>query len=406
MKVEDLGFTRRSDESILGLLEAASRTDLYPDSLFSGRSNPTLLHSQGSSLPFGGPSYQEESIAPPFMVQLARASQEQKWFIKGPLTLPDGENNIIYGPPGAGKSTFVLHLAACLALGHAFQGVAVPQRHVYFLECERSPAQTLRKAASMIEGLGFDLSHRTVQDSLNTYFHLVDSRGRTIPAMQDDLRELVEGNGPGLVIVDGWMRAFEGTNTDNKDVAANYRELTKICRLDCTTLTVAHTSHSGEGHAREQGTIPPPGGTQQVVAGPATAYYFNGKVMQLYKDNYGLPKERWYVEGEACGDGVLFKLSVEQPRPGRKLPTEERPNSLNARKVDFKAATLKQLEASEEGLTTAALKSHFARETGLTGRWVGEKIKPVIAELKASGTVIGRSGNNGTELLRLMRKPT
>ena len=148
------------------------------------------------------------------------------------------EINVLYGDSGNGKSMLAL-LWACLldtdATDSAHRIVTKPAR-VMYLDYETDEQQVRRRASWIHKGMGIeDVESNIVYKRCIQPLHV----------MSESLRDEIEAEGIGFVIVDSLGMALGGSLIDEQAVIGYFSVLRF---LDVTSLTVTHTNKKGEIH--------------------------------------------------------------------------------------------------------------------------------------------------------------
>jgi hypothetical protein len=179
--------------------------------------------------------------------------------------LPLGLVSMFSAHGGTGKSTLALMLAVCTALGRSLFSIQTIQCKVLFVSLEDSAEIVRNRLAIICNQMGFDPSELEgklllVDGTENPELYSADVRGagETTPTYSE-LRELVQLNGLGLVVIDNASDAYGGDEIQRRQVRTFLRTLVEIARLsNCAILLLAHvdkstsrarTAEAGEGYS-------------------------------------------------------------------------------------------------------------------------------------------------------------
>jgi hypothetical protein len=162
---------------------------------------------------------------------------DEQW-LAWPL-LPKGRQVVIYAPAKAGKSLLILDVVAALATGGDILGqknMAGPV-DVLYLDYEMTPADLYERMDEMGYGPHSDLSHLhyaslPILPPLNT------------PEGARAVRELAQGVGAQLVVVDTLSRAVEG-DSNHQDTVNEFYKWTGLC-LKADGVALCRVDHAGK----------------------------------------------------------------------------------------------------------------------------------------------------------------
>lgn len=140
----------------------------------------------------------------------------------------------VVGAAKTSKTWFTLALALAVSEGEEFLGMETHKRKVLYIDYELKPG-TFRKRMSLLS------------DSQPDGFFYQCLRGLTRLPRVDEIADLVEREGFGLVIVDSLYRTGWLTEENNNDTSS--RELTVLQtftnRVGCSVVVVDHTAKGG-----------------------------------------------------------------------------------------------------------------------------------------------------------------
>ena len=148
--------------------------------------------------------------------------------------LREREVGSVVGAAKTAKTWFSLALGLSVADGGDFLGMKIHKRKVLYLDYELKPG-TFRKRMSLL----------TPEKPEGFFYQTLRGESR-LPSV-DEIAELVEREGFGLVIVDslyrtGWLREENNNDSTPRDLAPLH-DFTR--RVPCSMLTVDHTAKGG-----------------------------------------------------------------------------------------------------------------------------------------------------------------
>lgn len=171
------------------------------------------------------------------------------YFLKGLLS--PGEMSTFYGPPGCGKSFFVVHLTRAIAQGRAVLQRRVKATNVLFMALEGATGFENRLKAQIelhgeTEGFGY------IAQPVNLFGD---------PKAKDDVIEAVRVMQAGILVIDTLNRAMTGgSENDPKDMSQFIANLDAIRLATGAHILVVH--HSGKdvtrglrGHSALEGAV-------------------------------------------------------------------------------------------------------------------------------------------------------
>jgi hypothetical protein len=149
------------------------------------------------------------------------------------------ELNIVFGPPGSGKTFLALNMALSVASGEPFLGLPTKQGPVVYIYAEGQ-----RGAKDRIDA--WLKYHDIAPESIKTNFHLVKEAAHLLDAKdeQDLLRAISQrGISPDLVVIDTLARAFCGGNPDlTADMSSFVTSCENIQRTFKSAVLLVHHS--------------------------------------------------------------------------------------------------------------------------------------------------------------------
>lgn len=198
-----------------------------------------------------------------------------------PDWLPCDYATLLAGHGGIGKSGIALHLAACIAAGRAFFGLAVEQRRVLYLSCEDRENVLHWRLTRIGEYLGAPL------DSLAGALHLQDLVGHDVILWERDpqtgmtttpafarLRRRMAATRSDVLIVDGVSDTFAGNENSRGDVKRYVNELLALIPTGGALLLLGHVA-------------------KPAASGPSTSEGYSGSTGW-----HNAVRARWYLYPE------------------------------------------------------------------------------------------------------------
>ncbi len=174
--------------------------------------------------------------------------------------LPRGQVALLGAHGGTGKSTIALMLGVCAPLGRPLFGVSTQPCKVLFVSLEDGEHIVRHRLAHICRAWGIDpqdLHDRliVVDGTEHPELFSAESRGagdRTPTYFE--LRQLVQAEGIGLVIVDNASDAFGGDEIQRRQVRAFMLALAVVARAtDCAVLLLAHVDKTTSRNKKAEG---------------------------------------------------------------------------------------------------------------------------------------------------------
>jgi hypothetical protein len=161
--------------------------------------------------------------------------------------LPIGEVSLYGAHGGTGKSTVALMLAVCTALGRPLFGVDTVQSKVLFVSLEDSAGIVRHRLASICRAWLIDpalLRDRLAVVDGTEHPELFTVEGRAagdVTSAFAEMRDLVQAEGFGLVLIDNASDAFSGDEIVRRQVRAFIRSLKLMAHsANCAVVLLAH----------------------------------------------------------------------------------------------------------------------------------------------------------------------
>jgi hypothetical protein len=205
-------------DAIIGAAKPLTEADLRPD--VTGTPSPPNVER------FRMWSDQELADRPP-----------PSWLIEGYLT--KGGSGILFGPSGQGKTFMVIHMAACVASGRAWNGHAVQPGVVVYVSAEgasgipeRLAAWRIHHGLERIEGIRFvlDAVNLMKPEDVTAFVHAIAA----LPVP------------PVLIVFDTWARCtVGGEENSSKDMGQAIAAVDHIRAATGAAIIAVH--HTGKG---------------------------------------------------------------------------------------------------------------------------------------------------------------
>lgn len=180
------------------------------------------------------------------LTEALAAPREKTKYLVSSLAI-EGENILISAQYKAGKTTFVIHLAGCLASGKPFLGfdVANIDGNITIWDTELEESYAL----DQLEALGLETRHsdKIVREHLKGYsipLETVVAKRWAIETLKADSTE--------IWIIDTFGAIFNGEENNAAEVRAWLHSVDEIKRLAGvkTVILVTHAGHDNKGRAR------------------------------------------------------------------------------------------------------------------------------------------------------------
>jgi RecA-family ATPase len=181
---------------------------------------------------------------------LAAEATPTRWIVDG--WLAEGTSALLGAHGGTGKSWLVLQVAACIASGTPFCGIATARRRVLLYSCEDRVEVVQHRLHRIRSALGLTIERG--------WLHVVDQtrkpaelvgRGEYgvvgVTLVYEQLRQAIERTGAELLIVDSVSDAYGGAEIARAEVR---RYITETQALVLISGAVLHIAHVDKSHAR------------------------------------------------------------------------------------------------------------------------------------------------------------
>jgi putative DNA primase/helicase len=174
--------------------------------------------------------------------------------------VPRGVVSLLGAHGGTGKSTIALMLSVCAALGKPLFGVNTVQCKTLFVSLEDNVDVVRHRLAFICRKWGIDPSQlhnnlHIVDGTENPELFSAESRdaGEKTPTYFE-LRQVVQAEDVGLVVVDNASDAYGGDEIQRRQVRAFIRALVEIARLtNCGVMLLAHVDKNTSRARRPEG---------------------------------------------------------------------------------------------------------------------------------------------------------
>ncbi|MDP1999607.1 MAG: AAA family ATPase [Rhodoferax sp.] len=249
--------------------------------------------------------------------------------------LPRGVVSLFGAHGGTGKSTVALMLAVCTVLGRPLFGVATEQSTALFVSLEDGDNIVRHRLAGICRSWGIDpveLHGRLhiVDGTENPELFCAETRGSgETTASYLELRNLVQSENIGLVVVDNASDAFGGDEIQRRQVRAFMRALADVARLTaCSVVLLAHVDKATSRNKKADGGEGYSGSTAWHNSARSRLFLTRGDngllTLEHQKNNLGRMREpltlEWLEGGfpqvvaEICFDGSRQQGRVDDDR--------------------------------------------------------------------------------------------
>jgi KaiC/GvpD/RAD55 family RecA-like ATPase len=203
--------------------------------------------------------------------------------------LPAGEVTLLAGHGGAGKSLLALHLAACIALGRPWCGIATERRRVLYVSAEDRADVLHWRLARIVAHLGITLEDlgdwlRMIDASAIDAELMIESDGApTITPAYTSLRAQLRD--AQMLVLDGASDLYGGSEIIRRQVRKYVRALRQLIDREGAVLLLAHLDKAA---ARDSS---------------ATDRYSGSTAW------HNSVRSRWALGAEPDGDALLLTLA-------------------------------------------------------------------------------------------------
>jgi hypothetical protein len=176
------------------------------------------------------------------LLELARANADDENTLLGNRFLCRGGGLLFVGPSGIGKSTAVVQMGICWAVGRECFGIT-PRRALktLYVQAENDEGDLCEMRDGVLRCL--ELKHEEL-DKLDHNFTCVFESSRTGRELTDKLNELLETHSPDLLILDPALSYIGGNANEQETVGGFLRNGLNplLQRHSCGVLIVHHTN--------------------------------------------------------------------------------------------------------------------------------------------------------------------
>lgn len=208
--------------------------------------------------------------------------------------IPAGAFAVLYGPPGALKTSLALDIASCIASGRAFHTRAVHRAPALYVIAESGGAFSARLRAWK--------RHRAVVESIPLYF-LPHPVQLTSPRDIDALIRAVGAmpSKPGLIVIDTLSRCLVGADENAaKDLGVAVAAVDRIRAATSGAVLLVH--HSGKTGQHERGSSVLRGACDVMLAVECKRGLLSVRCEKM-RDAPAFPPLTFTVEVQDLGDG-------------------------------------------------------------------------------------------------------
>ena len=173
----------------------------------------------------------------------AREDLAVRWCVEG--LIPQGGRVVLVGDPGVGKTWLLASLALCVASGEPWLGhFGTVRAPVVVVDEENHLAVLKERYAMLAKGHGLPMSSDV---------QLVTGQGLDLckPENVDALLDLLWEIGPGLLILDSYLRVHSANENSAQEMAAVQRTIGEIAsQIGCAVVIAHHTRKFSESSNR------------------------------------------------------------------------------------------------------------------------------------------------------------
>lgn len=279
--------------------------------------------------------------------------------------VPISHVSLLSAHGGVGKSTIALMLCVAAALNRPLFGVPTKASKALFVSLEDAPSVLRHRLAWIAREWNLnpvDLDERLAVVDGTDCPEMFTSLGRndagSSTGTYDELVNLVEREGFGLIVIDNASDAFDGDEIQRRQVRAFMRKLSLLAKnAECAILLLAHVDKGTSRSARNE--------NDEGYSG-STAWHNSSRSRLFLRRNSGEMLELVHQKnnlGRRCEPLVLI-----WPEGG--LPVEARPegpftDQVQASKADDRAAILLRLIAELEDQGTYCNPENSVRNSAL-----------------------------------------
>jgi hypothetical protein len=356
-----------------------------------------------------------------FTIEDLTTPPPRQQFILHPY-IPAGVVTTLAGPGGSSKTTLLVHIAACRALGLPFFGGPLPRRgRTAILTTEDGRDDFLRKLAAIRCEIGdaFDAAavaeNVILLDLAGIPVRLVESEhGNLRPTVLADELSAVLGEhaaGCDLVIAETVSRLAGGVET-NESLSILVESGQRVCRL--TGAAVMFVAHTSQEAARSGSTdaYTPRGGSALGDNGRSTLVLtrLREKMVETFAPHTDISSEmleRLLVLNHAKSNGapaapplILERASTPFGPVLRRANLRPRTEDADAR-IDRLVGVITDLSAKGIAATQRKLREDYSAEIGCPTKRIGRLLDDAVAagRLRVSDTIL-RGGGRPYEVIR------
>jgi hypothetical protein len=235
--------------------------------------------------------------------------------------LPRGNVALLGAHGGTGKSTIALMLAVCTALGRPLFGIDTEPCKVLFASLEDGAGVVRHRLAHICKTWAIDPEQLRdklliVDGTEHPELFIAESRGSgESTSSYFELRQLVQSENVGLVLVDNASDGYGGNEIDRHQVRAFMRTLALVSRLtDASVMLLAHVDKATSRNKKAEGGEGYSGSTAWHNSARSRLFLTRGEdgalTLEHQKSNLGKLREPLTLTWPDCG---LPMLSSDAP---------------------------------------------------------------------------------------------
>lgn len=248
-------------------------------------------------------------------------NDDQAWYLAG--YVPANHVTMIGAHGGTGKSTFALHVGACMAARTPAFGIATRQARVLFFSAEDPASLVLRRLRLICRGLGLSYAEvcrwlQVIDASDLSPVLFTEQRidgvrhGITTPTYKA-LADYIEREGFEVLIVDNASDAFDADEINRAMVRAFVRSLKALVPSTGAVLLLAHVDKITSKFGKDAGTEAYSGSTawHNSVRSRLFMLETEPNVLELRHQKSNLGPKQPPLQLAWPQDGIMHPLDIE-----------------------------------------------------------------------------------------------